>query len=68
MRRKRPYQGIRKVSLHKWLYAMYLVVAARRGVRSLQLSKEVGVTQKMAWFMLGRLRWRFGAFGQDCGG
>ena len=56
MRRKRPYQGIGNVPLRKWLYAMYLVVMARRGVSSLQLSKEVGVTQKMAWFMLGRLR------------
>ena len=35
---------------------MYLVVTARKGVSSLQLSKEIGVTQKTAWFMLGRLR------------
>jgi biotin operon repressor len=32
---------------------MYL---ARKGVSSLQLSKELGVTQKTAWFMLQRLR------------
>jgi transposase-like protein len=44
------------VPLHKWLYAMYLVVTARKGISSLQLSKEIGVTQKTAWFMLGRLR------------
>ena len=44
------------VPLHKWVYAMYLVVTARKGVSSLQLSKEIGVTQKTAWFMLGRLR------------
>ena len=44
------------VLLHKWLYAMYLVVTARKGISSLQLSKEIGVTQKTAWFMLGRLR------------
>ena len=44
------------VPLHKWLYAMYLVVTARKGVSSLQLSKELGVTQKTAWFVLGRLR------------
>ena len=42
--------------LNKWVYAMYLVVTARKGVSSLQLSKEIGVTQKTAWFMLGRLR------------
>ncbi len=44
------------VPLHKWLYAAYLVVTARKGISSLQLSKELGVTQKTAWFMLGRLR------------
>jgi len=50
-----------KVPLHKWLYAMYLVVTARKGVSSLQLAKEIGVTQKTAWFILGRLR-------EACGG
>jgi transposase-like protein len=44
------------VSLHKWLYAMYLMVTARKGISSLQLSKEIGVTQKTAWFLLSRIR------------
>ena len=44
------------VPLHKWLYAMYLLVTARKGISSLQLSKEIGITQKSAWFVLGRLR------------
>ncbi len=44
------------VPLHKWLYAMYLVVTARKGISSMQMAKEIGVTQKTAWFMLGRLR------------
>jgi transposase-like protein len=44
------------VPLHKWLYAMYMLVTARKGISSLQLSKEIGVTQKTAWFMLQRLR------------
>jgi transposase-like protein len=44
------------VPLHKWIYAMYLVVTARKGVSSMQLAKEIGVTQKTAWFILGRLR------------
>src|SRR5689334_16723072 len=50
-----------KVPLHKWLYAMYLLVTARKGISSLQLSKQIGVTQKTAWFMLHRLR-------EACGG
>ena len=44
------------VPLNKWLYAIYLLVTARKGISSLQLSKELSVTQKTAWFMLGRLR------------
>lgn len=44
------------VPLHKWLYAMYLLVTSRKGMSSLQLSKEIGITQKSAWFVLSRLR------------
>lgn len=44
------------VPLDKWLYAMYLVTTARKGISSMQLSKELGVTQKTAWFMLHRIR------------
>jgi len=50
-----------KVPLHKWVYAMYLLVTARKGISSMQLAKEIGVTQKTAWFILGRLR-------EACGG
>jgi len=45
-----------KVPLQKWLYAMYLLVTARKGISSLQLAKEIGITQKSAWFVLHRLR------------
>lgn len=44
------------IPLNKWIYAMYLLVTARKGISSLQLAKEIGVTQKSAWFMLHRLR------------
>lgn len=44
------------IELHKWVYAMYLLMTARKGVSSLQLGKEIGVTQKSAWFMLQRIR------------
>jgi len=49
------------VPLHKWIYAMYLLVTARKGISSMQLAKEIGITQKSAWFMLHRLR-------EACGG
>jgi len=48
--------GRSHVPLNKWLFVMYLVVTARKGISSLQLSKEIGVTQKTAWYMLQRLR------------
>ena len=44
------------IPLRKWLYAMYKMMTARKGVSSLQLAKEVGITQKSAWHMLHRLR------------
>ena len=44
------------IPLDKWLYAMYILQTARKGVSSLQLSKELGITQKSTWFMLHRLR------------
>jgi transposase-like protein len=49
------------VPLHKWVYAMYLVVTSRKGISSLQLAKEIGITQKSARFLLQRLR-------EACGG
>lgn len=49
------------IPLHKWIYAMYLMVTARKGISSMQIAKEIGVTQKSAWFMLHRLR-------EACGG
>ena len=36
--------------------AMYLLVTARKGISSLQLAKQIGITQKSAWFVLHRLR------------
>ena len=44
------------IPLDKWLYAMYILQTVRKGVSSLQLSKELGITQKATWFMLHRLR------------
>ena len=44
------------IPLNKWLFAMYILQTARKGVSSMQLSKELGITQKSAWFLLHRLR------------
>ena len=42
--------------LHKWLYTMYLMVMARKGISAMQLSKVLGVTYKTAWFVEHRIR------------
>ncbi len=42
--------------LQKWFLAIYLVTSHKKGISSIQLSKDIGVTQKTAWFMLHRLR------------
>ena len=44
------------IPLHKWIYGMYLLVTARKGISSVQLAKEIGIRQSSAWFMLQRLR------------
>ena len=45
------------VPLHKWVYAMYLLVTARKGISAAcNCRKEIGITQKSAWFVLHRLR------------
>lgn len=45
-----------KVDARKWIYAAYLLLTSRKGISSLQLSKELAVTQSTAWYMLHRLR------------
>jgi transposase-like protein len=42
--------------LQKWFLAIYLITAHKKGISSIQLSKDIGVTQKTAWFILGRIR------------
>ncbi len=45
-----------KIEARIWLVAIYLFMTARKGISSLQLSKELGITQKTAWFMAQRIR------------
>jgi len=45
-----------KISLQIWFQALYLITAHKKGISSLQLASDLGVTQKTAWFMLHRLR------------
>lgn len=49
-----------KIALQKWFLAIWLVTSHKKGISSVQLSKDIGVTQKSAWFMLQRIRNCFG--------
>lgn len=44
------------VGLDKWLSAIWMITADKKGVSSYQLARALGVTQKTAWFMLYRIR------------
>ncbi|WP_204344331.1 IS1595 family transposase [Psychroserpens algicola] len=49
-----------KMPLQKWFIAIWLVTSHKKGISSLQLGRDLGITQKSAWFMLQRIRNCFG--------
>ncbi len=49
-----------KVPLRKWVFAIYLEMTSLKGVSSMKLHRDLGVTQKTAWFMLHRIREAWG--------
>ncbi len=44
------------IPLQKWFIAIYMATNHKKGISSCQLARDLGVTQKTAWFMLHRLR------------
>jgi transposase-like protein len=49
-----------KLGLQKWFLAIYIVTSHKKGISSLQLSHDLDITQKSAWFMLQLIRKCFG--------
>ena len=45
-----------KIPLSTWMAAMYILTGHKKGISSIQLAKDLGVTQKTAWFMNHRIR------------
>ena len=45
-----------KVPLTKWFHTIRLAGSSGKGISSMALSREIGVTQKTAWLMLQRIR------------
>ena len=45
-----------KIPLKKWVWAIYLHLTNLKGVSSVKLGRDIGVSQKTAWHMLHRIR------------
>lgn len=54
-----------KVSMKKWFVAIWLITSYKKGISSLQLGREISVTQKTAWGMLNKIREAF-SINTDC--
>jgi hypothetical protein len=44
------------IGLEKWLPAMWLLSNCKNGISSYEVARDLGITQKSAWFMLHRIR------------
>lgn len=58
-----------RLPLLKWLMAIYMMTTARKGIPSTQMARELGITQKSAWFLAQRIRetWLSNASDDDMG-
>lgn len=45
-----------KIPLNKWVMAMHLMTASKKGMSAHQLHRMLGVTYKTAWFLAHRIR------------
>lgn len=44
------------LGMDKWMTAMWLIVNCKNGISSCEVARDLGITQKSAWFMVHRLR------------
>src|SRR5262249_6950411 len=44
------------IGLEKWIAAAWMLTNCKNGVSSYEIARDLGVTQKSAWFMLHRIR------------
>ena len=49
------------IPLRKWVFAIYLHLTSLKGVSSMKLHRDIGVSQPAAWFMLQRIRKAWGS-------
>ncbi len=48
------------IGLDKWLTAMWQIVNCKNGIRSYEVHRAIGITQKSAWFLGHRIRLALG--------
>ncbi|MGO8808970.1 MAG: IS1595 family transposase [Candidatus Sulfotelmatobacter sp.] len=44
------------IPLEKWLPAVWLLINCKNGISSYEIGRDLGITQKSAWFMMHRIR------------
>lgn len=49
-----------KIDLRRWYAGIYLITSHKKGISSCQLARDLGVTQKSAWYMNHRVRHSLG--------
>lgn len=49
-----------KIPLNKWFIAIRFIACSKKGISSHQLAKELGITQKSAWYMEQNIRLMLG--------
>ena len=57
-----------KVGYQTWIFAMYLLTTNLKGISSMKLHRELGITQKSAWHLAHRLRDSFVSGGSRMAG
>lgn len=45
-----------KAPLRKWFMAIYMLTSHKKGITSVQVAKDIDVTQKTAWYMMHKIR------------
>ena len=49
-----------KLPLQKWAFAIYLMSTSLKGVSSMKIHRDLGISQKTAWMLIHKIRQGFG--------
>ena len=58
--RKRTAMESSHIKLRQWVIVIYMAATSLKGVSSMKIHRELGMTQKSAWFLIQRVREFFG--------